>query len=66
MTSCMAANYGRPKPVDPFWYRFGFWQELQDFAAQRQLPATIELYQVMKRLHCSGCGERPYSLKVGR
>jgi hypothetical protein len=67
----MAANYGRPKPVDPLWYRFG-WHlhvcclcghaarvELQDFAAWHALPASLRLYQLMERLRCSACGQRP-------
>ncbi len=53
MAACMAVNYGRPKPVDPLWYRFG-WHlhvrclcghaatvELQDFAVRRGLPASL-------------------------
>jgi hypothetical protein len=67
----MAANYGRPKPVDLLWYRFG-WHlhvrclcghaadvELQDFAARRGLPASMRLHQMMERLRCSACGQPP-------
>ncbi len=67
----MAANYGRPKPVDPLWYRFGWRlqarclcghaasEELQAFAPKRGLPVSTRLYQVMDRLRCSACGQRP-------
>ncbi len=67
----MAVNYGRPKPVDPLWYRFG-WHlhvrclcghaatvELQDFAVRRGLPASLRLYRLMERLRCSAYGQKP-------
>ena len=71
MAVCMAVKYGRPKPVDPLWYRFG-WHlhvrclcghaatvELQDFAVRRGLPASLRLYRLMERLRCSACGQKP-------
>jgi hypothetical protein len=67
----MAANYGRPRPVDPLWYRFGWYlrircqcghsltQDLRTFAAERALPCTTRLYELHARLQCSQCQGRP-------
>lgn len=66
----MAANYGRPKPVDPLWYRrrhsiravCGCGRTVfipVEALIQQGIPAGTYLYQVISRLRCSECGARP-------
>ena len=72
----MAANYGRPKPVDPLFYLHGCYlkvrcgcghsvtREMSDFAADRGLPGRLLAYQLIERLRCSQCGAKPASADV--
>ncbi|MBB6193116.1 hypothetical protein FHS51_003372 [Sphingobium wenxiniae] len=67
----MAANYNRPKPIDPIWYRrsctLRIWcacgrsikVSVGEFAAARAIPPDTQLYKLIARLRCSGCGGRP-------
>jgi hypothetical protein len=68
-----AANYGRPKPADPLWYRLdcdleircscgrGLTENVSDFGARHGLASTMKLYELIARLRCSGCGARPHA-----
>lgn len=74
----MAANYGRPKPVDPLWYRSGWSisihcacgrhhvQRLDRFAAERAIPRDLQLGPLIDRLRCSQCGARPSAEFIDR
>lgn len=67
----MAANYNRPKPIDPIWYRrncsLRIWcgcgrrivTPLGRFAAERSIAADTQIYKLILRLRCSACGRRP-------
>jgi hypothetical protein len=69
----MAANYGRPKPGDPLWYREGVQLELicanpecgrwvkrtvGEIAAKSRLPRDMRLEDLLRRLRCD-CGRKP-------
>ena len=66
----MAANYGRPRPVDPLWYRRrhsiravcgggrAVLIPIEELIRQG-VPASTYLYQVISRLRCTECGARP-------
>lgn len=66
----MAANYGRPRPIDPLWYRrrHSIWAvcgcgravliPIEELIRQG-VPASTYLYQVISRLRCTECGARP-------
>ncbi|MBU2286355.1 MAG: hypothetical protein KKE77_13925 [Alphaproteobacteria bacterium] len=72
------ADYISPKPVDPFAYqphaflriscRCGRKEiyPLGDFARVHSLPGELKLYQLIKRLRCVICMERPVSANVWR
>lgn len=67
----MAANYGRPKPVDPLFWLHGRYlravcacghnlsMEVSTFAALAGLPKNMLAHQLIDRLKCSKCGQRP-------
>ena len=67
----MAANYGKPKPVDPLWYRADRILEihcgcghmvdmrLADLLEERPWLRDAKLYEVIGRLKCRNCGGRP-------
>ncbi|KHL58042.1 hypothetical protein XEUV354_21725 [Xanthomonas euvesicatoria] len=67
----MAANYNRPKPVDPIWYRRNCYLRMAcncgrrvvvqvgEFADTHQVPANLLLHDLVQRLRCSSCGDRP-------
>ena len=67
----MAANYNRPKPIDPLWYRTGFYiyircacgrhrtERVGAFASEAGVSFNLCLYELIARLRCSGCGRRP-------
>lgn len=67
----MAANYNRPKPIDPIWYRRNYLLRiacgcgrrvevtLGAFAAERSIPANMQIYRLIARLRCRQCGRRP-------
>jgi len=71
MPSGMAANYNRPKPIDPVWYRRGCFLniicacgrrgsvELGTFARSRGVSPDTQLYRLIARLRCRQCGARP-------
>ncbi|TQT36995.1 hypothetical protein EIJ21_14015 [Xanthomonas perforans] len=66
-----AANYNKPKPIDPIWYRQGCFirircacgrdhvQQLGDFAKARGVSPNMQLYELIARLRCSACGSKP-------
>jgi|AutmiccBRH37_all_1029493.scaffolds.fasta_scaffold08733_2 hypothetical protein len=66
----MAANYIRPKPVDPIWYRrscilrircaCGRARSVQlgEFARENAISADTQIYKLILRLRCR-CGLRP-------
>lgn len=72
----MAANYGRPKPVDPLSWLRGCYlrvscgcghsvvREVSGFAGALGLPGDMMAYQLIDRLRCSQCGARPIMAKV--
>ena len=63
----MAANYNRPKPIDPIWYRQGCYLRiycacgrrvvapLGDFARSRRISFDTRIYELIARLRCSQC-----------
>ena len=65
-----AANYNRPKPIDPLWYRQGCYINIQcgcgrrvsellgPFAQARAVPIQLCIYELIARLRCP-CGRRP-------
>jgi len=67
----MAANYDRPKPIDPVFYRRGcifrircgcghsLAQPLGLFADERDIPRTSRIHEIIARLRCSRCGAKP-------
>src|SRR3546814_14715995 len=74
----MAANYNRPKPIDPIAYRRGCYLnirckcghavsvQLGKFAQDNGIPERTQAYQLIKRLRCSRCSCRPSSADVTR
>src|SRR3546814_16984481 len=60
----MAANYNRPKPIDPIWYRQGCYLRIQcacgrrvvaplgDFARSRRISFDTRIYELIARLRC--------------
>ncbi len=66
-----AANYNRPKPVDPIWYRRDCYirihcgcgrtvvETLGRFVEGRGLPSSLLLHELIARLRCGACGRRP-------
>lgn len=73
----MAANYGRPKPVDPLYWLHGrylrvacacghrFSQEVSDFAKAHTLPGAMLAHEMIAKLRCSRCGEKPAMAEIG-
>ena len=69
----MAANYNRPKPIDPIWYRRSCTLritcgcgrhvsvQLGEFARANAVPASTQVYKLIARLRCQKCGRRPYA-----
>lgn len=69
----MAANYNRPKPVDPIWYRQGCYLRIQcacgrriiaplgEFARSHRISFDTRVYELIARLRCSQCGGKPYA-----
>jgi hypothetical protein len=74
----MAANMGKPCPVDPLWYRrdcllritCGCSRQLKervgDFEARHRLRADLKFYEVIRRLRCSRYGGPPKMADVVR
>lgn len=73
----MAANYGRPKPIDPLWYRRGYSIRASCECGRIGLlpiaglletgyPPTTYLYEIVGRLRCQECGGEPRSVDVVR
>ena len=72
------ADYISPKPVDPIAYqphaflriscRCGRREiyALGDFARVHRLPGDLKLYELIKRLRCKICRERPFGATVSR
>lgn len=64
------ADYRRPQPADPLWYRRGWFLRidcdcghkvilpLDDVARVYRLPDKTLVYDVIQRLRCSKCGSR--------
>ena len=70
---------GSPKPVDPLWYRrhdgvlrawcrCGHHAEVRLVEVERRhrLSPDMRVYQVVERLRCSRCGQRPRYAEVVR
>ncbi|GBH32980.1 MULTISPECIES: hypothetical protein [Sphingobium] len=69
----MAANYNRPKPIDPIWYRQGCYLRIHcacgrrvvaplgDFARSRRISFDTRIYELIARLRCSQCRRKPYA-----
>ena len=67
----MAANYNRPKPIDPIWYRQGCYLRIHcacgrrvvaplgDFARSRRISFDTRIYELIARLRCSQCRRKP-------
>lgn len=67
----MAANYNRPKPIDPIWHREAYYlrirctcgrrmsERLGVFALRHKIPQGTQLYQLIDRLRCRMCDARP-------
>ena len=67
----MAANYNRPKPIDPMWDRTNCYISIHcgcgrhrtdrvgAFAAEADVSFKLRLYELIARLRCSRCGRRP-------
>ena len=72
------ADYTSPKPVDPVSYQpHGYLRihcrcgrratyPLRDFATFHRLRGDMKLYELIARLRCEICGERPTSADVTR
>ena len=69
----MAANYNRPKPIDPIWYRTECYisircacgrqrcERVGAFAAEAGVSFNIALYELIRRLRCTKCNGRPFA-----
>lgn len=68
----MAANYNKPKPFDPVWYRTNCFirahcrrcghtlvTRVGDLASSNKISPETELQSLADRLRCSRCGSRP-------
>ena len=67
---------GRPKLVNPVWYRKQEWLHLAcrcrhraplhigALALQHELASTVRLYQVVERMGCHRCGRKPVGVEV--
>ncbi|MBF5091262.1 hypothetical protein F1640_14835 [Novosphingobium sp. NBM11] len=65
------ADYGRPQPADPLWYRRGWFYRIQcdcgrkvilsmdDLSRFHRLPGKTLVYDVIRRMRCRECGQRP-------
>lgn len=72
------ADYSSPKPVDPLWYQQRGYLHitcrcgrkavypLQAFARFRRVDKSLKLYQLIERLRCELCGQRPSHAEVTR
>jgi hypothetical protein len=72
----MAANYHRPKPIDPVSYRshaylqarcrcgHAITEQLGRFAARHRVPGNTAIYELIARLRCSACGAKTISAEV--
>ena len=72
-----AANYNRPKPIDPLWYRADCWlilrchgcrrqirERVQDFQVKHLLPGDMRFSDLARRLKCDVCGRREPEMDV--
>lgn len=74
----MAANYNRPKPIDPIWYRSSCWlrircacgnnviEQLGRFARRNRIHPDTLAHELIERLRCSRCGSPPSFAEVTR
>lgn len=72
------ADYSKPKPIDPLWYQPDGWvnascpcghhasARVRDLATCHQLNKDLLLHQLLSRLRCSKCGQRPLAPDVTR
>lgn len=72
----MSADYGKPKPADPLWYRLdceihircpcghAVTETLAEFGAVRGLDSRMKLHELIARLRCSKCRRRSPSAEV--
>jgi hypothetical protein len=74
-----AANYNRPKPADPLWYRPDCWlvlhcrhcghalrERVRDFQTRHLLPGDMRFHELRHRLKCSRCDRKELSMDVVR
>ena len=74
-----AANYNRPKPVDPLWYRLECWlhvrcpgchhaikERVRDFQARHLLPGDMRFHALPGLLVCGRCGCKQPEIEVTR
>jgi hypothetical protein len=74
-----AANYNRPKPVDPLWYRADCWlivwcpkclhqikERVRDFQTRHLLPGDMRFSHLAQLLKCESCGHKPPVMDVAR
>ena len=57
----MAANYNRPKPIDPIWYRQGCYLRIYCACGRRVVSFDPRIYELIARLRCSQCRRKPYA-----
>ena len=74
----MAANYNRPKPIDPISYRQDCYinircacgrrvcEPLGQFARARRVPFETRIYELIARLRCRVCRRRAPDADVTR
>jgi len=70
------ADYSSPKPIDPLWYRRDCFinaactcgrrvsLDLGALIRKHRLDENQSLYQLIDRLKCSSCGNRPSACDV--
>jgi DNA-directed RNA polymerase subunit RPC12/RpoP len=74
-----AANYNRPKPVDPLWYRADCWlvircencnhaikERVRDFQTRHLLPGDMRFFRLADLLKCARCGRKRPKIEVTR
>ncbi|WP_338445969.1 hypothetical protein V5F89_12540 [Pelagerythrobacter marensis] len=72
------ADYSSPKPIDPIAFQPHAYLRIhcrcgrratypvREFTRFHRLPGTMKFYELIARLRCEICGERPSSADVSR
>jgi hypothetical protein len=72
------ADYTSPKPIDPIWYQPNAFLRiecrcgrreayaLREFASYHRLSDRLLLYELIARLRCETCKQRPAFAEVTR